>query len=71
MRYYRTGGNYRGIFLDGQKYGQGTQQFANGDKYIGPWCCDEMVGYGNLVKENGDRYQGHFKDGKYEGTGSY
>ena len=51
--------------------GNGTYQFANGDKYFGQWKEGKMHGTGKYEFANGDRYNGDFHDNKRDGTGVY
>ncbi|KAF4691945.1 hypothetical protein FOZ60_014432 [Perkinsus olseni] len=57
-------------FKEGQKHGQGTYKFDNGDVYSGDWCKGQKHGSGTYVyKDGGLRYTGDFKENKPYGEG--
>ena len=49
---------------DGEKNGQGTFTFVNGDKYVGEVKDDKMHGQGTYTKANGKVYKGIFEQNK-------
>jgi hypothetical protein len=51
-------------FKDGERNGQGTHTFSNGDKYVGEFKDGQQHGQGTYTYSNGDKYVGRFKDGK-------
>ena len=64
-------GIYEGEFKDDLAFGQGTQTFPDGSKYVGEWKEDQPNGQGTNTFANGDKYVGEFKDGKWHGRGTY
>ena len=78
LKYYRTynqrGGNGKDVYEgakneDGQPHGQGTMEYANGNKYVGEWSRGKMSGKGIMKYANGDIYDGNCRDGKKYGEG--
>jgi len=66
--------NYDGEWLKGLKHGLGTMIFMNGDKYIGNWENDKMVGEGLLEYSDGNpnnysTYRGDWDNNMREGYG--
>lgn len=56
---------YEGEFKDGKQDGQGTEYYANGDRYEGMWSEDRAVG-GWRYFTNGTKEYGHWdEDGKW------
>ena len=49
---------------NGDKNGQGTYTYANGNKYIGEWKDDKFHGKGIYTTKN-NQYKGKFKDGDF------
>jgi hypothetical protein len=64
-------GRYEGDVLDGQRYGQGTFTWDNGDVYSGDWYAGQMHGLGLLVFQGTGQYKGSFVDGKRVGQGTF
>ena len=62
---------YFGEFKDGKPHGQGTETFANGDKYVGEYKDGKPNGQGTETFADGDKYVGEWKDGKRHGQGTY
>ena len=62
---------YVGEVKNGQRNGQGTYYFANGDKYEGQFVNGKFHGQGTYYFVYGDRYEGQFVDHKYHGQGTY
>jgi hypothetical protein len=57
--------SYEGEFLDGKKHGHGCKSHvAEGWKYDGEWCRDEMTGAGKLTCP---RREGDLRADVYEG----
>ena len=66
----RSGDQYEGEWLRGQKHGKG--EFTGeetGDSYIGVYQYDKMCGKGVFRFGNGDLYQGDFRDDEVQGQG--
>jgi len=57
-------------FFEGKVNGQGTQTFANGEKYVGEFKDGKSNGQGTQTFANGEKYAGEFKDGKSHGQGT-
>ncbi|KAJ9444343.1 Phosphatidylinositol 4-phosphate 5-kinase 5 [Diplonema papillatum] len=55
----------------GQRHGEGTARWVNGDVYKGAWKNGFMHGQGRFVFTSGDVYQGEVYDGKRCGKGTY
>ena len=51
-------------------FGNVTETYPNGDKYVGELKNSKRNGYGALTFRNGDNYIGQWKDNKYHGEGS-
>jgi hypothetical protein len=49
----------------------GTQDYSNGDKYVGEWRNDKRNGLGTYTYENGDIYIGQSLDNKRHGHGTF
>ena len=62
---------YEGNWNRGEKYGQGTYFFPNGDKYEGKWEGGIKYGQGTYFFSEGDTFVGQWKDGKPHGKGLY
>ncbi len=61
---------YSGNFVDGEKSGQGTYFFDDGEKYVGEFKSDKMTGYGSYFDKDGFKlYEGYFQDGEFNGEG--
>lgn len=52
----------------GQRHGEGTYIWKNGDKYVGNWENDKMSGYGEYTYANGKFKNGIWDNGIYLGT---
>ena len=55
------------VLLDGDKEGQGSLYWSNGDSYTGLWKNDKQNGKGVLRKKNGDVFDGNFRNGLLDG----
>ena len=53
-----------GVFKDGERNGQGTYTFSNGDKYEGEWKDGKLTGQGTLTFPDGTKYVREWKNGK-------
>jgi len=64
-----TSGQYTGNRNSkGQRHGEGTYIWPNGDKYVGNWENDNMSGYGEYTYANGKLKNGIWDSGVYLGT---
>lgn len=52
----------------GQRHGEGTCIWSNGDRYEGNWENDKMSGYGEYTYANGEIKNGIWDNGVYIGT---
>ena len=59
-----------GEFNDGEKHGQGTTTYSNGNKYVGEFNDGKRHGQGTYTWSNGRKYIGEFKNGKKHGQGT-
>ena len=50
-------------------HGQGIYVYANGDKYVG--IKNGKHGFGTGSFATGNKYQGKFKNGKFNGQGTF
>lgn len=50
--------------------GQGTMEYANGDRYVGNWVNTQKNGYGTETYANGDVYKGNFFNDEKSGSGT-
>ncbi|EER13162.1 MORN repeat-containing protein, putative [Perkinsus marinus ATCC 50983] len=57
------GGTYHGQFKEGEKHGQGTYKYNNGDVYSGDWAKGRKHGRGTYVYEDGSSLEGKWKEG--------
>ena len=65
-------GVYTGEFDDrGNRHGDGTCIYPNGDKYEGSYCDGLMHGKGKFTFNDGEVYEGDFNEGKCQGIGTY
>ena len=55
--------------LPGIKRGGNTFLFPNGNKYIGEYKGNLMIGNGEFTWTNGYKYTGEFKNGMFHGKG--
>ena len=51
------------------RHGQGCDNFANGDSYLGEYTYGKANGYGQYKWANGNVYSGIFVEGMKEGKG--
>ena len=65
----KTGANYEGEFVEGERSGKGTQTFSYGDSYEGCWSGDLPNGQGVQTWSKGASYEGNFVNGKMQGQG--
>ncbi|MDC0541111.1 GIY-YIG nuclease family protein [Paracoccaceae bacterium] len=70
MRIHLKPPEYVGEWKDGQKHGQGTETWPNGDQYVGEWKDGKENGQGTQTWPDGDQYVGEFKDGQKHGQGT-
>ena len=49
---------------------EGTQTWADGDKYVGGWKDGKQHGQGTYTWASGNKYVGEYKDGKKHGQGT-
>jgi hypothetical protein len=61
---------YEGNFRDGDRHGDGTYYYKNGNKYVGEFQSNEMHGKGSYYFSDGDVFQGSIEHGKFV-TGVY
>ena len=66
-----AGDKYVGKWRDGNRHGQGTYTWANGNKYVGKWRDDKINGQGTFTYANGEKYVGEWKENKKHGQGTY
>ena len=62
---------YDGSWNRGEKHGEGTYFFPNGDKYEGKWEDGQKHGQGIYSFSDGDSFVGQWKDGNAHGKGMY
>lgn len=67
--YWDIGEYYKGMFLNGERFGHGEYKFKSGDKYVGNWLNGEMNGRGTYYFKNGGQYDGDFLNNKFTGYG--
>lgn len=62
--------HYVGEFQKGEREGNGTMYYPNGNVYEGQWHLGKRHGHGKFTwKESGTYYIGEFKDGQMSGQG--
>ena len=60
---------YVGEYKDGERHGQGTYTWSDGQKYVGEWKDGFPNGQGTETYPNGGKYVGSWKGGlKWNGT---
>ena len=62
---------YVGAWKRGEKHGDGTYYFPNGDRYVGEWRRGKKHGEGVYFFSDGDRYEGNWRGGRKHGQGTY
>ena len=62
---YNDGSWYEGEFRNGQREGQGTFYWVNGNKYIGGWLKGNMHGTGIIYYNNGVKEEVTCDNGNY------
>ena len=62
---------YVGAWKRGEKHGDGTYYFPNGDRYEGTWRDGRKHGQRTYTFSDGDLFVGEWKDGKVHGNGTY
>lgn len=68
---YANGDSYTGIFVNGEKSGEGTYYFSDGSVYEGTWEHDMWNGVGTFTSIHGFSYKGDFKEGLKHGSGTF
>ncbi|CAF0723626.1 unnamed protein product [Adineta steineri] len=68
---YANGGKYIGMWVEGNRIGQGVYIFNNGDRYEGQFKDNLVHGKGQMDFANGDKYTGDYIDDKRTGQGVY
>jgi uncharacterized protein YraI len=69
---YPNGNKYAGMVnASGEKHGQGTYSWANGDRYKGNWINGQATGKGTYYSREGWRFEGEFLNLKFNGNGVY
>jgi len=63
-------GKYDGEWRGGNKHGQGTFTFADGDKYTGEFKDNKRHGQGTYTWPGGTKYVGEWRDGSIHGQGT-
>ncbi|KAL7544372.1 hypothetical protein ACHAWF_007755 [Thalassiosira exigua] len=67
-----NGGEYFGSFNKrGQKHGEGTMKYDNGNEYSGQWKDNKRDGKGTTKYKSGNVYTGIWKTGKRHGFGVF
>lgn len=69
-RYIPTNETYIGQYLEGKRWGLGTEITTIGSVYSGNYINDQKQGTGRLIYTTGDVYEGDFKDGLPHGNGT-
>lgn len=67
----QSGNSYYGLWLDGQKHGEGIKMWRSGTNYIGGWRNDTMDGRGTYTFRSGKFYDGEMKNGMFHGQGFF
>lgn len=63
---------YKGVMHQGLKHGQGTQTWADGDKFVGQYRNGEKNGQGTITWADGSKFVGQYRNGKKtQGTYTY
>jgi len=62
---------YVGEYKDGNRHGQGTITYDDGNKYVGEFEFNYMTGQGTFTYTNGDKYVGEWKMNKMHGQGTH
>ena len=64
-------GKYVGTILNGQRNGNGTINYENGESYTGEWKNDQMNGIGTYTYSNKNRYEGNWENNMRKGYGVF
>ena len=71
---YDTEDIYQGEFKNGDRHGQGTYRWldgeSNGDSYKGEWRNGTFHGQGSYTSQNGEIFNGKFENGTFQGISS-
>ncbi len=62
---------YSGDMADGEKNGEGTCYFSNGDRYKGEYKQGKRDGAGTYYWQSGNSWEGGMIDGQLHGEGTY
>ena len=57
--------------MNGQRTGQGTYTWADGNKYVGDFLNGKKIGQGTFTWKNGNKYVGEWRDDKRTGQGTF
>lgn len=71
---YPNGDSYEGIFIRGQRHGEGIYYYANGGRYEGQFQANNMHGDGvcyYVHGKNKEVYDGEWCEGQRHGKGKY
>ncbi|CAF1476097.1 unnamed protein product [Adineta steineri] len=68
---FANGDKYVGMWVEGNRIGQGVYIFHNGDRYEGQFKDNLVHGKGQMDFANGDKYSGNYIDNKKIGQGVY
>jgi len=69
--YADTKATYVGLFVKGEKHGEGTLELADKTKYKGAFKNNNIEGHGIFTWPDGREYNGNWKDNKMNGHGIY
>lgn len=63
------GSKHTGVWIKGKRTGDGTIEYANGDRFTGKFVDDEVRGNGvYYCQEHGIKFRGSWKHGKVDGS---
>ena len=69
LQNHRDGTTYMGFFKDGEKNGQGSCTYPNGNRFIGEWYNNRPY-KGELLMRSGERLFGEWQDEWFNGQGT-
>jgi hypothetical protein len=67
---WTTGSVYRGEWKNNLRHGEGSFQWADGEKYIGAYVNGKREGMGVYLWPSGDKYDGEWKNDRRNGQGT-
>lgn len=69
---WKDGRTYSGAYVQDLRHGEGRYEWPDGQFYVGTFCKNQRDGFGSYQTGDGlIQYTGRWKNGLYEGEGTY